>query len=173
MRSSQLATATLAAALAVGCSETTEPPGLELAAIQFKTSFTIPVDESFAAPCANGGAGENIRLTGSNTIWVKETVTPTNNRILRVHFQPDLAGVGETSGDLYRAGRSPGQIMEIERGDGLPFISNVFPQPIVLIGESRGAGTVHIYTRFQLVINNNGVTTVERVDFSAQCQGRG
>jgi hypothetical protein len=56
---------------------------------------------------------------------------------------------------------------------GLPFISNVFPQPIVLIGEGPSAGTVHIYTRLQLVINNNGVTTVERVDFSAHCQGQG
>ncbi len=177
MRNGHLATAalaaSLAASLAMGCGQPTEPPVPEFGATQLKTTFTIPVDEAFAAPCANGGAGEDIRITGSNVIWVKETTTPGANRILRVHFQPDLAGVGETSGDLYRAARSPGQIIEIEQGDGLPFITSIFPQPIVLIGEDAGAGTVLIYTRFQLVINNNGVTTVDRADFSAKCQGRG
>jgi hypothetical protein len=53
----------------------------------------------------------------------------------------------------------------------LELVQKTTSQPIVLIGESPGAGTVLIYTRFQLVVNNNGVTTVERADFYAQCQG--
>jgi hypothetical protein len=63
--------------------------------------------------------------------------------------------------------------MEIEQGDGLPFVTNIFPQPIVLIGEDASAATILIYTRFQLTINNNGVTTVVRASFSARCQGPG
>lgn len=180
MSNTRLAIAALAASLAMACGQPTEPidtraepPAPELGATQFMTRFTIPVDELFAAPCANGGAGEDIRLTGSNVVSIKETITPSNNRILRIHLQPEISGVGETSGDLYRAGRSPGQIMEIEQGDGLPFVTNIFPQPIVLIGEDASAATILIYTRFQLTINNNGVTTVVRADFSARCQGPG
>ncbi|MGH2626939.1 MAG: hypothetical protein ACRDHY_09855 [Anaerolineales bacterium] len=172
--------AAVGAMLALACGQmTSEPietgsdgPAPVFGATQFMTRFTIPVDELFAAPCANGGAGENIRITGSNAISIQETITPSNNRILRIHLQPEISGVGETSGDRYRASRSPGQIMEIERGDGLPFLINFLPQPIVLIGEDA-AGTILIYTRFQLVINNNDVTTVVKENFSARCQGPG
>lgn len=181
MSKTRWATATLAGMLALACGQATtgpteagsEAPAPEFGATHFRDSFTIPVDELFDAPCANGGAGEFIRITGTNMIWIKETITPRGNRILRTHLQPDIAGVGETSGEVYRAGRSPGQIMEIEQGDGLPFIITFLPQPIVLIGDGASAATILIYTRFQLVINNNGVPTVFLVDFSATCHGPG
>lgn len=174
-------TAALGVMLTLACAQTTTEPtetgaeGLapQLGATHFTTRFTIPVEELFSAACANGGAGEEIRITGSNTLSIKETITPSANRILRVHLQPEIAGVGETSGDVYKAGRSPGQIMEIEQGDGFPFVTTFFPQPIVLIGRGASAATIQIYTRFQLVINNNGVPTVVMVDFSARCQGPG
>lgn len=176
-----LATMAVGAILALACGDATGPDGIgaeghapRFAATHFTATFVFPVDELFPVPCANGGAGEEVRITGSNTITVKETVSSSGNRILRVHLQPDdLMGVGQSSGDIYRVSRSPGQIIEVEQSDDFPFVTTVLPQPIVLRGERPKAGTILIHTRFRLVIDNNGTVRVFLLDFSATCQGPG
>jgi hypothetical protein len=63
----------------------------------------VPFGQAVIVPCANGGAGEVVLIEG--TLHLQNHVTINNNRAsIKVHAQPQGAsGVGQTTGDVYRA----------------------------------------------------------------------
>ena len=90
-----------------GCSDTTESPlgprGLRETAAAVETSNIIfPVDIETFVPCANGGAGEIVVLSGN--LHDLFHITINGNRFkVKVHTQPQgIRGVGLTTGDSYR-----------------------------------------------------------------------
>ena len=98
--------AILAAPLAA-CSDTSEGPlgprGLsEASAFVETTSVFFPVELETFVPCANGGAGEIVVLSGN--LHDLFHVTINGNRFkVKVHSQPQgIRGVGQTTGDRYR-----------------------------------------------------------------------
>ncbi len=106
MRATIGSLAILAAALAA-CSETSDGPvgprGLRKAAASVTTTNVIfPVEIEEFVPCANGGAGEIVTLTGN--LHDLFHVTTNGNRFkVKVHTQPQgVRGVGLTTGDRYR-----------------------------------------------------------------------
>ncbi len=172
------ATALVTGVLMLACGQATtapsevvsDPAAPTFSATHFRTSFDVVVDELFPVPCANGGSGEDVRITGHQTTWIKQTTSASGHSTFLLHIQPgELIGVGETTGDIYRSAKSPGQIVEIEQGDGAPFVTVVFPQPIVLLGRGPGAATILIYTSVKVVVNNNGELKVLDINFSAKC----
>jgi len=64
------------------------------------TMLTFPVVTRMFVPCANGGAGEFVDLTGETTVLLHSTGNPHINLTLR-HAQTHLTGVGEITGDVY------------------------------------------------------------------------
>ena len=63
----------------------------------------VPFAQAVFVPCANGGAGEVVLVEG--TLHLQQHITINGNRVnLKVHTQPQGAsGVGQTTGDVYRA----------------------------------------------------------------------
>src|SRR2546423_232717 len=71
-------------------------------ATTFTSNEKLPVDVIVFVPCANGGAGENVHLTGTIHILIHTTVNK-NNFTAKYQLQPQgLSGTGETTGDKYR-----------------------------------------------------------------------
>ena len=183
MRKTQLpATASLTAVLMLGCGQSPTAPSEaaqdasapSFSAANSKFSFQQPVDHVFGVPCANGGVGEDVHVTGSQVISIKETISASGNYKFRLHIKPEgLMAVGLTSGDTWWGSRSPGQIVEISQPDGFPYVLVLLPQPIVLHGTGSTTGTMQIYESLKLTFNNNGMPTASIANFSSTCVGRG
>lgn len=132
----------LAAGLLAGCQrDVMEPvPAAELApafaavAGGVETNVVVPLDLSTFIPCANGGSGEVVTLTG--TLHVLYNVTTDNQGGVHVksHFQPQqVSGVGSITGDRYQ-GTGATQEMYTTRVGSTHTYVNVFR----VIGQGPG-----------------------------------
>jgi len=72
-------------------------------AVAITTNDFVPLAAAVFVPCANGGAGEVVLISG--TLHVQNHITINDNRAsIKIHFQPQGAsGVGLTTGDVYHA----------------------------------------------------------------------
>lgn len=69
----------------------------------FTTSEKIPTDLTVFVPCANGGTGEIVELSGNLHVVTSFTING-NNVSGKTHFQPQgISGVGTITGDKYQA----------------------------------------------------------------------
>ncbi|HYO47772.1 MAG TPA: hypothetical protein VEY33_13895, partial [Gemmatimonadota bacterium] len=93
----------------VACSETSYSEGPlgprrlnPAAAVVSTTNFIFPVDILAFVPCADGGAGEFVELSGNLHDLTHLTING-NRFVLKVHTQPQgIRGVGLSTGDRYR-----------------------------------------------------------------------
>ncbi len=68
------------------------------------TNTSIPLDLTVFVPCADGGAGEDIQLSGFLHVLISTTVDNNGGVHFSEQFNPqDVSGVGLTTGDKYRA----------------------------------------------------------------------
>jgi hypothetical protein len=118
-------------------------------------------------PCANGGAGEVVELTG--TLHVLTTLTTTGNNVSAViHFQQQgVSGVGLTTGDRYRA---TGVSSDHFTGS---LVNNLFTATLAesfqIIGQGPG-NNFQYHGIFNLTINANDELTVLHDRISFQCK---
>ena len=65
------------------------------------TNEFVPFDQTSFVPCANGGAGESVTVSG--ILHIQTHVTINQNRLIfKTHFQPQGAvGFGLITGDVY------------------------------------------------------------------------
>ena len=87
--------ATLAVLLTIGV-----PAASFAQAITITTNDFVPFAQVVFVPCANGGAGEVVLISG--TLHIQQHITINDNRAnVKIHFQPQGAtGVGLTTGDI-------------------------------------------------------------------------
>ena len=72
------------------------------AASTFTDNFVDPLDQLVFIPCANGGVGEDVELTGGLHVLVHTTLTSDSNFVFKEHFQPQgVTGIGSVTGDTY------------------------------------------------------------------------
>ena len=119
-------------------------------------------------PCADGGAGEVVNLSGP--LHVVITFTINGNNISGVaHFQPQgITGTGETTGDKYQ---STGVTKNI--GFKTSFQNGQATQSFVNNFKIIGAGpdnNLLIHVDAQVTFNANGTVTVSHNHFSAECR---
>jgi hypothetical protein len=126
-----------------------------------------PFSQDVFVPCANGGAGELVTISGRLHILFTQTEDAAGGLHLTFHFQPQGAsGIGSETGDVYRA-------VGLTRGttnigtDGLPFI-DTFVNNFYLIGTAGGVSfkthnTVHV------TVNANGEISAEVDNSSVTC----
>ena len=63
----------------------------------------VPFAGSRFIPCANGGAGEDVAITGTAKLKVVEFLDGNGGYHYRLSFQTlEYGGVGQTTGDVYR-----------------------------------------------------------------------
>ena len=122
----------------------------------FTTSEKIPTEIAVFVPCANGGAGEDVLLSGN--LHVVSTFTINGNNISgKSHFQPQgISGVGAITGDKYQAtGVTQDQFKS-------SFINGQFQETTInnfrIIGQGNGNNfTIHENTH--ITVNANGTLT--------------
>jgi hypothetical protein len=135
------------------------------AAVQVNES----IDIEFAAfvPCANGGAGEIVTLSGPLHVLI--TYTVNGNRVRgKTHFQPQgLSGVGQSTGDSYRGvGVTQDHFSgSLQNGQYTGTYVNNFR----IIGQGPG-NNFHLHENFHLTINANGELSAIHDNLSATCK---
>jgi hypothetical protein len=174
MRFASLFLITALTALVVSCTDDTSvanPAGPEAltpaAASVFHDNFAVPVDEVVFVPCANGGAGEDVHLTGSLHVLVHETVN--GNRFnVKLHFQDQgVSGIGLSTGDKYRR---TGATQERFGGSFVNGqFSDTFTNSFNVIGQGPGNNFL-VHQTFHVTLNANGVVTAFVDNFSVECK---
>ncbi|HVG07523.1 MAG TPA: hypothetical protein VNM67_07440 [Thermoanaerobaculia bacterium] len=118
-------------------------------------------------PCANGGAGELVELTGPLHTLISFTINGNNVSGLS-HFQPQgISGVGLTTGDTYHA---TGVTTDHFKGS---FNNGQFNETYVnnfrIIGQGPGNNFL-VHENFHFTINANGELTAVHDNFSIECR---
>lgn len=136
-------------------------------ALSVTTSEKIPVEITVFIPCANGGAGEDVLLSGF--LHIVSSVTINGNNInVKTHAQPQgISGVGSVSGDKYQA---TGVTQDQFKGS---FVNSQFEESFVnnfrIIGQGTGNNYL-VHELFHVTVNANGVVTTEVDNFTLDCK---
>jgi len=133
----------------------------------YTSNEKIPADLLIFIPCANGGAGEYVELSGFLHATTHVTVTG-NNFHVKYHTQPQgISGVGQTTGDKYQA---TGVTQEQYGGS---FVNGQYEDTYVnnfkIIGQGTGNNYL-IHESLHVTINANGTVTTLIDNFTADCK---
>lgn len=151
----------VAAALTIGF-------GMALAAhAEVQENSRIPVEIILDIPCANGGAGETVTLSGDLHVL---TTFVINDNVVRgkFHSQPQgISGYGSVSGDRYQAtGVTQGQF-KASLQNGQAVISTI--DNFRIIGQGPGNNFL-VHEVLHLTINANGDFTSVVDHLGADCK---
>ncbi len=150
--------------------ETTEfsPPAPSFsAATTFTEILRFPVNIEVFIPCALGGAGETVFLSGNLHSLFHSTVNGNNFKI-KIHNQPQgISGLGLTSGDKYQG-------TGVTRGTfGGSFVNGQWADTFVnnfrIIGQGDGNNWL-VHQTFHVTLNANGDLTAFVDNFSSDCK---
>ena len=131
------------------------------------TNLRIPVTVTAFVPCAAGGAGETVNLTGNLHVLMTMTVN-ANHVEASLHFQPQgITGTGSATGDKYQG---TGVTRSSFSADivGFPF-TTTFVNNFRVIGQSTGNDFL-VHENFHLTITANGAATAAVDNFSVECK---
>lgn len=154
------------------CSDVSEGPlgrrGLTRAAADVTTTnFIFPVEIETFVPCANGGVGEIVALSGDLHDLFHLTINGNRFKV-KVHTQPQgIRGVGLTTGDRYRG---TGVTQETFGGSLVNGqASSTFVNNFRVIGQGPG-NNLMIHELLHLTINAQGELTAAVDYLSTTCK---
>jgi len=119
-------------------------------------------------PCAAGGAGELVDLSGRLHTMIHFTIN--GNNVSGVgHFQPQgISGTGETTGDKYQAtGVTKDSSFKLSFQNGQA--NQTFVNNFRIIGQDSGNNLL-VHEVAHITVNANGTVTVSHDNFSAECK---
>jgi hypothetical protein len=126
----------------------------------------VPLDLLVFVPCALGGAGEDVLLTGNLHVLMHFTANANGGFQVGSHFQPQgISGVGLVSGDKYQG---TGVTSDRFNVSGLPFTST-FINNFRIIGQGSGNNFL-LHENFHVTVNANGAMTAFVDNFSVECK---
>ena len=139
----------------------------DVRATTFTSNVSFPVDIGVFIPCAAGGAGEVVILSGNLHSLFHSTVNGNNFKI-KIHNQPQgVSGTGLTTGDKYQG---TGVTQETFGGS---FVNGQFSDTFVnnfrIIGQGRGNNFL-IHQTFHITFNASGELTASVDNFSSDCK---
>jgi hypothetical protein len=118
-------------------------------------------------PCAAGGIGEVVDLSGPLHTLISVTVSK-DNVSGKFHFQPQgISGVGEVSGVKYQATGVTDETFKTSLQDGqanLTFVNN-----FRIIGQGP-ANNFLVHETLHLTVNADGTATVTHDNFTTDCK---
>src|SRR5713101_485551 len=121
-------------------------------AVTSNSNITIPIDLFVFVPCANGGAGELIEVSGPLHVLSQLTISNSGNVVLYSHFQPQgISGTGFVTGDKYQG---TGITAFKDNFNGLPFSSS-FINNFNMIGQGPG-NNFKMHENFHFTVDANG-----------------
>ena len=127
------------------------------------TDIDLPV----FIPCAAGGAGELVDLSGPLHTLITFTING-NNVSGKTHFQPQgISGTGETTGDKYQATGVTQESFTGSFQNGQ--FSDTFVNNFRIIGQGPGNNFL-VHETLHITVNANGTLTVFHDNFSIDCK---
>jgi hypothetical protein len=124
----------------------------------------FPITLLVFVPCANGGAGEDVLLSG--TLHDLFHITINDNSLhVKTHDQPQgISGTGLVTGDKYQATGVTQDEFNTSFGAEETFINN-----FRIIGQGNGNNFL-VHENFHVTINANGTVTALHDNFSIDCK---
>jgi hypothetical protein len=143
------------------------PSAAYAAAQTITTVEKIPIDQTSFVPCAAGGAGEEIQLTGQANLVIHFTFDNTGGTHIKLHgnFQ-GVIGTGLTTGDKYQATNTVNEVGFI---DNVEDRQATFLTKINFIGQGDASnllGVMHIHG----TVNADGTVTALVINGSFECK---
>jgi len=135
-----------------------------LAQAAVSSNVSVPLATSTFVPCANGGAGEVVNLTGSLHILATVTFDSAGGVHGTLLFNPqNVSGVGSVSGAGYRG-----------TGETLSTFSGNVGAVSTLVNNFRiigagGAASLQVHENIAVVVNANGTVTTSIDHVSVTC----
>ena len=131
------------------------------------TNTSFPVNISVLIPCAAGGAGEVVTLTGNLHVLMSLTVN-ANNISFDSHFQPEgISGTGSVTGDKYQ-GTGITRFNFNAGVTGFPF-NTTMVNNFRIIGQGTGNNFL-VHETFHITVNADGTMTASVDNFSVDCK---
>ena len=133
-------------------------------ASSFTVNSVFPIDLAVFVPCANGGVGEDVLLSGNLHDLIHVTVND-NSVHVKTHDQPQgISGTGVVTGDKYQATGVTQDEFNTSFGMEETFINN-----FRIIGQGPGNNFL-VHENFHITINANGTVTVFHDNFTVDCK---
>ena len=129
-------------------------------------NFVDVLDQVVFIPCANGGSGEVVEITGRLHVVVHATLSSDGNLLFKEHFQPQGAGgIGSVTGDVYHAtGVTQDHTHHGHVGQTFTLVNN-----FRIIGQKTGNNAlVHEVAHF--TVNARGGVTASFDKVTAECK---
>ena len=128
---------------------------------------TDEINLSVFVPCADGGAGEVVDLSGPLHTLITYTITGRNVSGT-THSQPQgITGVGESTGDKYQATGVTQQSFKTSFQNGQA--NQTFVNNFRIIGQGPGNNLL-VHENAHITINANSTVTVFHDNFSVDCK---
>jgi hypothetical protein len=137
------------------------------AASTFLSNDRVPIDLLVFIPCANGGAGEDVQLSGYLHAVISGTINGNNVRG-KFQFQPQgIKGVGSVTGDKYQGtGVTQGELKgSLVKGQYQETSINNFR----IIGQGNGNNFL-VHAVAHITVNAKGVVTVQLGREKVECK---
>jgi hypothetical protein len=138
------------------------------AASQGADRGSFAFDSEVFVPCADGGAGEYVELTGSLNFVFHSTFDKSGGAHLQLRSNLQaVSGVGMTTGAKYRASDSEVFVYNGDLSDA-PFTTTTISS-FNIIGQGKGNNFV-LHEAAHFTISANGDTTAQHDYFSVDCK---
>jgi hypothetical protein len=138
--------------------------GSEQAKAAGLSNTSFPIALNVFVPCANGGAGEVVALTGELHDMFNVTVD-SNGLRLDVHDNPQgVSGRGLTTGDKYQATGVTRLNLNFAGAIELTFVNN-----FRIIGQGPGNNFL-VHDNLHLTVNDAGDVTAFHDNFRTECR---
>ena len=135
------------------------------AATTFMVNYTEELDLLVYVPCALGGTGEIVELSGPLHVLFTITSSSSGTYVLKYLNHPQgITGTGWSSGDKYQATGETGGTYTARIGFEETFINN-----FKIVGQGPGNNFM-IHENFHFTVNPNGTLTVYADNFSVECK---
>jgi len=132
------------------------------------TSVRFPIQIAIVVPCANGGAGDIVVLSGTLHDVFHITVDSRGGLHLTTHDNPQgVRGVGLASGTRYRGTGVTRSGINVGRV-GSPF-TLTFVNNFRIIGQGPGNNFL-VHDNFHVTVNANGAVTALVDNFTIDCK---
>jgi hypothetical protein len=129
------------------------------------TNISEQVDLLVYVPCAAGGAGELVDLSGPLHMLFVTVFDGQGNFHTKTLFQPQgISGTGETTGAMYHATGETQDSFNGKLGYEYTYVNN-----FKIIGEGTGNNFL-VHENIHLTVNANGTLTAYVDNFSAECR---
>jgi hypothetical protein len=139
--------------------------GITTANAETIQNIFVPIDLIVFIPCANGGVGELVEVTGRLHIVLNLTFDNAGGVHVKEHFQPQgISGTGSTTGDKYQGTGVTQDEFNAKVGFEFTSVNN-----FRMIGQGSGNNLL-VHETSHFTVNSNGTVTAIFDKFSVDCK---